>query len=213
MRRTTTAPSGPPEPIGPLRRRPILEGARVIVRLGAPDDAPAMAAFYRENKEHFRPTDPPRAPDFYTEAYWFERLAASELEYDGDRACHLIALDRAAPSVVVGFANLSAIVRGAFHACYLGYGIGAAHEGKGLMAEALRLAIDHAFTGMRLHRIMANHLPENDRSARLLRRLGFVEEGYARDYLFINGAFRDHVLTALTNPLWERTVPPSVRFR
>jgi ribosomal-protein-alanine N-acetyltransferase len=46
---------------------------------------------------------------------------------------------------------------------------------------------------------MANYLPTNERSARLLRRLGFVIEGSARDYLFVGGQFRDHVLTALTN--------------
>ena len=47
---------------------------------------------------------------------------------------------------------------------------------------------------------MANYRPENDRSRKLLERLGFVREGLARDYLFIDGAWRDHVLTALTNP-------------
>jgi ribosomal-protein-alanine N-acetyltransferase len=46
---------------------------------------------------------------------------------------------------------------------------------------------------------MANYVPTNERSGRLLRRLGFVVEGYARDYLFIGGRFQDHVLTALTN--------------
>src|SRR5262249_8356125 len=110
------------------------------------------------------------------------------------------------PATVMGYANLSNFVRGAFHACYLGYGIGAAHQGKGLMAEALALVIEHAFTELRLHRIMANYLPTNERSARLLRRLGFVKEGYAPRYLFINGAWRDHVLTALTNDRWEPPV-------
>jgi ribosomal-protein-alanine N-acetyltransferase len=43
-------------------------------------------------------------------------------------------------------------------------------------------------------------VPTNERSGRLLRRLGFVVEGYARDYLFIGGQFRDHVLTSLTHP-------------
>jgi ribosomal-protein-alanine N-acetyltransferase len=60
--------------------------------------------------------------------------------------------------------------------------------------------VGFAFETLRLHRVMANYQPINERSGKLLRRLGFVTEGYARDYLFINGAWRDHVLTALTSP-------------
>jgi [ribosomal protein S5]-alanine N-acetyltransferase len=37
----------------------------------------------------------------------------------------------------------------------------------------------------------------------LLNRLGFIPEGYARNYLRINGEWRDHVLTSLTNPNWR----------
>jgi ribosomal-protein-alanine N-acetyltransferase len=50
---------------------------------------------------------------------------------------------------------------------------------------------------------MANFRPENERSRRLLERLGFVEEGLARNYLFIDGAWRDHVLTSLTHPAYQ----------
>jgi len=62
------------------------------------------------------------------------------------------------------------------------------------------------FESLRLHRVQANHLPENLRSARLLQRLGFRVEGSAHAYLFINGAWRDHVLTALTYPGFDARV-------
>ena len=68
------------------------------------------------------------------------------------------------------------------------------------MSEALGAGIGHIFGPLALHRIMANYLPTNERSGRLLRRLGFVVEGFARDYLYIDGAWRDHILTALTSP-------------
>jgi len=101
---------------------------------------------------------------------------------------------------VLGVANFSNVVWGPFCACFLGYHLDARWEGRGVMCEALTAALAYVFHDLGLHRVMANHLPENVRSARLLRRLGFVPEGYARDYLFIDGAWRDHVLTALTNP-------------
>ena len=54
---------------------------------------------------------------------------------------------------------------------------------------------------------MANYQPTNVRSGRLLERLGFVREGYARHHLLIDGAWRDHVLTALLNPSWRSAEP------
>jgi len=56
---------------------------------------------------------------------------------------------------------------------------------------------------MNLHRIMANYVPTNERSASVLKKLGFQVEGYARDYLYLNGKWRDHILTSLTNKDWQ----------
>jgi ribosomal-protein-alanine N-acetyltransferase len=78
------------------------------------------------------------------------------------------------------------------------------------MFEALQAAITYVFADMSLHRIMANYVPGNKRSGALLSRLGFVQEGYARDYLFLNGKWCDHVMTSLTNANWrpQRTDHP-----
>ncbi len=176
---------------------PRLGTARLVLEVPEPDTAPRVVAFYERNKAHFAPWDPPHPPRFLTEAYWREKLAQSRLEMLQGQSLRLFLLEG---ELVVGSCNFTNFVRGPFQACYLGYSIDKDREGKGLMAEALRAATAHVFSELKLHRIMANHLPENLRSARLLRRLGFVVEGYARDYLYINGAWRDHVLTALTNP-------------
>ena len=72
-----------------------------------------------------------------------------------------------------------------------------------LMTEAVAAAIRYAFEDLRLHRVKAAYLPTNERSGRLLRRLGFVVEGYARDYLLIQGRWQDQVLVALINPDWR----------
>lgn len=52
-------------------------------------------------------------------------------------------------------------------------------------------------------RIQASYIPDNVRSGRLLQRLGFQREGLAPRYLFIDGAWRDHVITALINPHFD----------
>lgn len=104
---------------------------------------------------------------------------------------------------IVGLCNFSHIFRGPFQACYLGYQIDGLHEGKGLMAEGLRRAIAYMFEEKKLHRIMANYMPANGRSASLLQRLGFTIEGRAQNYLLINGRWEDHILTSLTNHAWK----------
>lgn len=71
---------------------------------------------------------------------------------------------------------------------HVGYNLDRDHVGQGLRYEALGPAIRHLFEELRLHRIMANYMPANQRSGRLLRRLGFTVEGYAHDYLFLAGA-------------------------
>lgn len=70
------------------------------------------------------------------------------------------------------------------------------------MSEAVGKAIQYMFEKQKLHRIMANYMPSNERSARLLRKLGFVIEGHAKKYLLINGQWEDHILTSLTNEKW-----------
>jgi ribosomal-protein-alanine N-acetyltransferase len=101
---------------------------------------------------------------------------------------------------VIGTIGLSEIVRGPLGQAYVGYGLAADEQRKGVMTEALRAVSMVAFETMRLHQLAANYVPTNEASGRVLRRSGFVVCGYVRDYLYIDGAWRDHVLTVLTDP-------------
>jgi ribosomal-protein-alanine N-acetyltransferase len=147
---------------------------------------------------------------YFTEGYWRDRLAAWADEYRADRAARFVMQlrprdggDPPLGAPLIGSCSYTNFVRGAFHACHLGYQVGREYEGRGFMSEALRECNAFAFGTLRMHRIMANFRPENDRSRALLMRLGFTEEGFAKDYLFIDGAWRDHVLTALVNPAYD----------
>lgn len=183
---------------------PELRTRRLVVRLARPGMEAAMAGFLRENfPGHLDRWSPPAASAFFSESFWRDRLGAAVEEFLGGRAARFVLQQGAESSPILGTCNYTNIVRGAFQACHLGYQIARSHEGLGLMAEALRATNDFAFETLRMHRIMANYRPENERSARVLERLGFVREGLAHDYLFIDGAWRDHVLTALTHPAYD----------
>ncbi|MGZ3459404.1 MAG: GNAT family N-acetyltransferase, partial [Archangium sp.] len=118
-------------------------------------------------------------------------------------ALRLFLLPRETPltsAPVLGSVSLTDVRRGPLQSCELGFGLDHRHLGQGLMSEAVRALCDYAFGPLALHRIQANHLPENHRSAAVLRRVGFRVEGLARELVLIEGRWRDHVLTALLAP-------------
>jgi ribosomal-protein-alanine N-acetyltransferase len=99
--------------------------------------------------------------------------------------------------------SLSQIFRGGFQNAYLGYYIGAKHAGQGYMTEALRLALRYAFEHLKLHRLEANIQPANVASIALVKRAGFIREGYSRRYLKICGRWRDHERWAMLAEDWK----------
>jgi len=178
-----------------------LETPRLVVVMPRSDDAELVRRYHYENREHLRPWEPPRPPGFFTPEFWQWRLEQNLDEFSRDQSLRLVLLPREAePTSIFGQINFSRFNRGPSQSCLLGYSLDQHHQGKGYMTEALGAAIDFVFDRLGFHRVEANYMPTNERSGRLLRRLGFAVEGYARDYLFINNAWRDHVLTARTNP-------------
>jgi [ribosomal protein S5]-alanine N-acetyltransferase len=184
----------------PERRAPRLETSRLILSLPTEADAESLLLYAFHNREHLRPWSPPEPPGALTIEGAQKRAQRIQQDFQAGRSVAFWFREKGNEEAGwLGAANLSNIVWGAFRACYLGYHLDVDHVGKGFMTEALEAVIRYAFDELELHRIMANFIPSNERSANVLKRLGFAVEGYARDYLFIGGAFRDHVLTALTN--------------
>lgn len=180
---------------------PRIETARLVCTIPSPDAAARLLAYAVTNDPHLARWEPARPEGYFTEGFWYRRIERNHDEHAADQSLRLTLLRRDDPEgPIVGHLNFNNIVRGAFQACTLGYSLDHACEGRGFMSEALAAAIPFVFEELGLHRIQANYVPTNERSAKVLRRAGFVVEGYARDYLHIGGAWRDHVLTSLTSP-------------
>ena len=178
----------------------MIESERLHLRLPGPGEAAEVARYYRENDEHLRPWSPPGSPVLLTAEFWADQLQRWQAERDARTAYRFFLFKRSQPETVIGSLGLTTIVRGALQQCFLGYTLAASEQGHGYATEAVEAAVLFAFRELRLHRVSANYMPENTRSARVLRRCGFRVEGYAYDYLFIAGRWADHVLTARLNP-------------
>jgi ribosomal-protein-alanine N-acetyltransferase len=178
-----------------------LETPHLVLALPPLDAAERVLAYFARNREHLMPWEPPRPAEFFSLEYWNKRLPVLHDEAERGVAFRRVLLDKREPGgAILGTCNLTQILRGPNQSALLGYGLDAGHLGRGLMREAVQGVLAHAFGELGLKRVMANHVPGNERSARLLRALGFVIEGYARDYVFIDGEWRDHVLTSALNP-------------
>ena len=174
---------------------------RLLLRAPDESQAAAVADFYARNTRHFAPWDPPLPADHASPERVRLALADGREAFDAGRAHRWWLLPRDRPGRVVGSVHLSNLLRGPFQSCSLGYALDEALQGEGLMTEALQAVIAQAFgAGLNLHRLQAAVRPENARSMAVLHRLGFADEGLARDYLFIAGAWRDHRIFARINP-------------
>ncbi|WP_293232078.1 GNAT family N-acetyltransferase [Paludibacterium sp.] len=183
-----------------MQSQPTLETPRLRVVPVSPAHAQAMLDYQLRNRAHLAPWDPTPGPQFFTLPFWIGRGKQRALDWQEGRGAAFLLTDKQVPQLVIGTATLSQIQRGVGQYAMLGYGLDKAYQGQGVMYEALRAVVAFAFDGLRLHRLQANYQPDNQRSAALLARLGFVIEGRADQYLFLNGAWRDHVMTSLTNP-------------
>ena len=105
---------------------------------------------------------------------------------------------------LAGGVTVGSITRGAFDSAYVGYWVDTAVAGRGVTTTAVALVLDHCFGPVGLHRVEANVRPENAASRRVVAKLGMVEEGLHRRYLFIDEDWRDH----LTYALLAEDVPP-----
>jgi ribosomal-protein-alanine N-acetyltransferase len=163
----------------------------------AADQDDFIAAMRASRRLHRPWISMPMTPGDY--AVYLQRSA------DPRRAFYLAR--RREDGAVVGFFNVSEIIRGKLQGAFLGYGGVAATAGHGLMTEAMRLVLRAAFTDLKLHRLEANIQPGNVASKRLAERCGFRYEGFSPQYLKVGGRWRDHERWAITAGDWRATRP------
>lgn len=172
---------------------------RTVIELLEPNSAKLILDYHIQNKEHLAPWEPLRNDEFFTIENWEKTLQTNLEMFEAGTAIKLAALnyDR---NEVIAVCNFSNIIHGVFQACSLGYSISHKYQGQGIMQEVILSCLDYVFNEVGLHRVMANYVPTNLRSEKVLMKLGFEQEGVAKSYLKIAGKWQDHILTSKINP-------------
>ncbi len=173
----------------------VITGERLVLRPPHKEDHKAWAALREASRAFLQPWEPTWHRDDLTAAAFRRRVSRYSAEIEKDESYPFFLFGSNGQELLGGI-NLTNVRRGAASMASLGYWMGERHAGQGLMTEAVQSILPFAAKTLGLRRIEAACVPENRVSVRLLEKTAFVQEGYARQYLAINGEWRDHLLFA-----------------
>lgn len=185
---------GWPAAVGPLR----VPGGVVRLRPARMRDAANWSRTRLAERDNLEPWEPSADLD------WVQRHSVSAWPpmYSGLRA--EARKGRMLPYVIEvdghyrGQLTVGNVSHGALRSAWIGYWVSSEVTGAGVATGALALGLDHCFGPVGLHRVEATVRPENAASRRVLTKVGFREEGLLKRYLNVDGAWRDHLLVAMT---------------
>jgi ribosomal-protein-alanine N-acetyltransferase len=172
-----------------------IQGEGVFLRVPEMTDFPQWAALREASRDFLTPWEPIWPADDLNRSAFRRRLRRYSEDVRSDQAYPFFVFEKDQQRLLGGL-TLTNVRRGVAQAASVGYWIGLPYARHGYMTAALRAVIPFAFEVLRLHRIEAACIPTNDASIRLLEKTGFQREGYAREYLCINGTWQDHLLYA-----------------
>lgn len=172
-----------------------LIGDRVALRAPERGDWEVWASLRALSRQFLEPWEPTWPSDALSWMSYRSRIARYAEDWRADQAYNFFIFTH--DDKLVGGIGLSNVRRGVSETASIGYWIGEPFARQGWMTAALPLVLDFSFDRLRLHRVEAACLPINTPSRALLTRAGFRQEGYARQYLCIDGKWQDHVLFAI----------------
>jgi len=176
----------------------VLEGEGLRLRLLTVADAPAMHAS----------ASLPEVFEFTGEIWTLEAMEQFTRDSVSGSAkgtwCRygIILPDSDVPIGGIGLHNIDLRNR----RCEVGYDLSPAHWGTGVMTRAPLPVLAWAFGEGGFNRIEATVMQGNERSGRLLERLGFKAEAMLREYELVRGEFRNYSMWSLLRSEWARRV-------
>lgn len=178
----------------------ILRSDRLVLRPAKLSDWADWNRVRSLNEKVLRPFEPRWSEECLTESFFRRRVSFLDRERQADRLYGFLIFKE---ETLIGGININNVQRGASQWASLGYWLDLREQKQGYMRESVARILCYAFQDLMLHRINAACLSHNRPSRRVLIANGFEEEGYAKEYLQINGVRQDHMLFGLNSSSFE----------
>lgn len=173
---------------------PVIETDRLLMRSIHVDDIEEIFILRSDpliNRNSLRPLITEKAEAFE----WIKKIEDMVNQNEG---ISWVICEKEIPEKVIGHIGIWRLMKEHYRG-EIGYLIHTDFQGKGMMTEALKAAIDYGFNQLKLHSIEAQVSPKNQPSQNILERNGFVKEGYLKEDFFAKGEFHDTILYSLLN--------------
>lgn len=175
----------------------IYETERLLLRILGEEDADKVLAFYEDNREIFEAYEIDRVENFYTREHQAALLRCEYGMLQRQQSVRFWVFAKERPEQIIGTYSFHNIRYSAYRDCELGYKFRREVWGKGYARESIAPGLEIMFEKLKLHRIEALVQPENERSKKLLRALGFEMEGVKRQNVKLHGVWQDHEVYSL----------------
>lgn len=176
---------------------PVLTSERLIIRLLEDKDIPAIIQYFDRNRQHLGQYNPVAVDKQSSPAYWQAQAAIARHHFHNGLQFDFGLFLQDKPSYLIGMINIGDIEPLPFSACEIGYSVDKLMAGRGIMFEGLMVVLQYAYEGFGINRVYARIHTENEQSIRLLKLIGFKEEGLIRQGLYLNGSHQDLLLMSL----------------
>ncbi|MCR5587583.1 MAG: GNAT family N-acetyltransferase [Lachnospiraceae bacterium] len=155
--------------------------------------------YYVRNREFFSFAEPYHPDSYYTIDSIRETLAVESVKMYKNAGCYFYAALKDEPDKIIFSASFANLRGKPYFSTIFGYDLDEKYQRHGYATEACKATIEALLKNLRIHRIEARVLLDNQKSINILENLGFEKEGIEKQGIYIKGQFQDHIRYAYIN--------------
>lgn len=182
----------------------LVETDRLILKALNDDSCKMVLNFLYKGRHIYEKYEMERPPLYYTDTYQKSILSQEYVATMGNRYVRYYVFLKEHPDVIIGTVSCGNISSEPYCSGVVGYKFDEDYWHNGYAREALRATIEQVFAELKLHRLMAYVMEDNEPSIHLLETVGFYQEGICIKNIKVNGIWQNHRLYALLNPYEEQ---------